>query len=206
MVFSVSPKTNKEVEVMLVKAMKELNDFFKIGWVRNVPKIFLLKDRKTMDLLFGEKTKNWVVGFCYGKNICLLNPKNYEAESDHKYIKKDFAKLLKHELCHLFISAVSGKNNLKPRWLIEGACVYLSGQYRRYKVASKLKNFLKFYDKSGSQIYRESGFAVKFLIEKYGKKKFLRMLKDLKDHQTKLQFDNLFKTVYGIDQNYQMFK
>lgn len=206
MVFDVSLKTDKVVESTKVKAMEELNEFFGTGWVHNTPHIFLIRDRKTVNSLKGRETGSGVIGFPHGRDIWLLDPKSYSTDSSYEYKEEDFVKLVKHELCHLFINKITKADVLKPLWLIEGACVYISGQHKRYEETPIIKTFLDFYDFKDKPNYKEAGFAVKFLIERYGRKKFLKLLELLKNYQTRDKFRQLFKKIYGFELDYENFK
>jgi len=69
-----------------------------------------------------------------------------------------------------------------------------------------LKDFIKFYKKKGKEVYYESGFAVEFLVEKYGKNKILKLVKSLKNIDSEEEFNKKFKEIYGFELKYENFK
>ena len=204
MVFKIKKIQNKRLEAFYKKSMKELDNFFKINWKSNLPSIFLIPDRKTIDLLKHKKTEKWIVGWANGQNIFLLDPNNYSKESSHKYSEEEYKALLKHELCHLFYDEIS-KYSQKPRWLDEGIATYLSGQNKFKKIPKKFNKFLDYYNGGGKGIYNESGFAIEILIKKFGKKKILNLIKKLPRIKNKTHFNKEFAKIYGFNLTYKNF-
>jgi len=43
MIFELKQKKNNLIEEAYQQSMKELNAFYEIDWVRNIPKVFVLK-------------------------------------------------------------------------------------------------------------------------------------------------------------------
>ncbi len=201
-IFELNSKKDKFLEKSYRRAMRELDKFFEIRWKNNTPKIILLKNRKEIDDFRENKTERWCVGWAKGGNVFLLDRKNYEKESCHKYSDKEYFSLLKHELCHLFFSCLS-KNNSRPYWLNEGIAIYLSGQLSQKENPKKFKRFLKFYSNSNKGVYQESGFVVKLLIKKFGKRNLLKLIKSLKKIKSEEEFEKQFKKIYNLDLNYK---
>ncbi len=205
MIYKIKKENNSYLEKEFKKCLKELNDFYKINWIKNLPRLFLIESRKTIDSLKNKKTKSWVRGWSEGRNIFLLDNEFMEKESSHKKAsKEEYFSLIKHELSHSFFRAISNGFN-KPIWLNEGLSVYLSGQIKFYNRINKFNNFLDFYNQSGGNVYQESGFAVKILIEQFGKEKILKLIKKLEDFSTKEKFNILFKEIYKSNLNYAFF-
>lgn len=204
MIFDVRFREDEFIKKGYEKAMKELNDFFEINWQRNKPKIFLMADRKTIDEHRQAKTEKWNTGYVSNNDLFILAPENYNKESTHNFSEKEYFSLIKHELAHLF-ELVLSKNKKMPDWIWEGLALYLAGQVNDNKKPPKLSNFLDYYDKSGKGVYAEAGFAVKFLIEKYGKEKILKLLKEIKNLNSKEDFYRAFKAIYGFDLDYKNF-
>jgi len=196
-----------ELEVSYEAVMKRLNDFFEIGWVRNQPTVFIVEDRVTIDCLRNEKTESWVVGWSERRKVFLLAREKMGVESDTAYSVEEYDALLAHELCHLFFGVTTGGQST-PTWLNEGLCSYVSGQIQFKKAPDVLSSFLEFFDKGGAGIYNESTFAVKALIDAFGKGKILELLRKIKEtggSMTKDTFDDLFKAVYGFTPAYEEF-
>ncbi|MFH1648903.1 MAG: hypothetical protein ABIA11_04245 [Patescibacteria group bacterium] len=198
-IFKVIPIEDKKLQRFKNKAIKELNEFFERKWLYNTPKIFIVDDRKTINLLREEKTKDWTVGWSWGTNaIFILNPNNISTESSHNYSISDIGKLIKHELCHSFFHITFGDSNFS--WINEGVALYMADQLENYKGLQKYKGFL-----DGKNVYFESGHAIKLLIDIYGKKKLFEFLKKQNGIKTDKDLRTVFKKVYNEKLDYSLF-
>ena len=204
MVFEIREVDNSKLDKVYEKSMEELDSFFGLDWQYNRPKLILVPNRKTIDSLKGEETEEWIVGWTRGNTVYLLSDKNYEIESNHKYSDEEYFALLKHELVHCFSNILSGFCQ-KPIWLLEGISIFLSGQLKLRPKPEKYSNFIDFYENGGEGVYYESGFAVEFLVEKFGKEKLLQLLKKAKESNSKKGFADLFKSIYGFELSYDNF-
>src|SRR3989344_4609522 len=206
MIFSIKSKEDKFIQKEYNESMKELNKFFKINWKRNKPRIFLMKDRKTINNLRGKETERWIVGWVDNGDIYILDKENYEKESCHKYSNKDYSGLIKHELVHVFFQILSN-NKGEPDWLWEGTAMFASQQNdsRMKNKPLKCREFLNYYHKKGSGVYKEAGFAVQFLVDNYGKEKLLLLIKSLKETNSESEFKQRFKEIYGFELKYKNF-
>jgi len=202
MAFNLTVGKEKFIKNCYEKSMKELNKFFRINWKKDTPKIVLMADRKAIDKHRGAKTEDWVVGYVKNNKVFVLSPENYEKESCHKFSEKEYYGLIKHELVHLFEFAITKSNN-SPNWLREGLAFYLAGQLENKKKPKHLNSFLRYYKKFGEGIYTESGFAVKFLIENYGKNRLFKLFRLIKTIKSEKQFYKKFKDVYGFELSYK---
>lgn len=202
MIFEVKHISNEELEEDYEKAMKELDDFFKLNWKRNKPQIFIVEDRETINNLRRNNVAGWVVGWIRKNEVYVLKKENFGKESSHgDSSKENYFRLIKHELTHCFFHVVSGYNS-KPDWLWEGVAIYLSGQLKHKEKPEKLQNFLSYWEKPGKEVYKESGFAVEVLIEKHGKEKLLELIKSLKEINSEEEFNKKFEDIYGFELNY----
>ena len=197
-------RPHSKLEEVYIKAMDELDSFFNIGWTRNRPDIILIPNRKTINALRKEETEEWVVGWASNGNVYLLDDGNYDKESNHTYSDTEYFELLKHELVHCFINIVS--RSKRPAWLSEGVAIYLSGQTEHRPKPEKFEKFLDFFDTGGREVYTEAGFAVMFLVEKYGKTKLLTLLKSSGDIKSKEDFAHFFESIYGFALSYENFE
>ena len=206
MIFSIKTKNDNIIERDYNQSMKELNEFFEIKWERNKPNIFLMKDRKTINEIRGKETENWIVGWVNNKDVYILDKENYEKESCHKYSDEEYSRLVKHELAHAFFQILSN-NKSQPDWLWEGIAMFVSKQNdsRMKNKPLKFKEFLNYYNKKGNGVYKEAGFAVQFLFDKYGKEKLLKLIKSLKDIDSELKFKDKFEEIYGFNLDYKNF-
>jgi len=187
------------VEEYKNKALKELGDFF--GFELE-PKVIIVKDRDEIDKLLGYKTENWLVGWADKDSIYILDKDNYEKESIHKYSDENYSKLIKHELAHVFFLNLSN-NKSEPDWLWEGLSLYLAEQNKDKPL--KLENFLEYYEKKDQGVFKESGWAVQFLIEKFGKEKLIELIKSLAQVKDKNDFYKQFNKLYGFELTYKNF-
>ncbi len=207
MVFAIQSRDERFLEKVYKQSMGEFEDFFGLKWKRNKPKVFLVKDRKTINKLRERKTEDWVVGWVNNTDVFVLDKDAYEKESCHKYSGEGYSRLIKHELAHAFFLIASDFRS-EPCWLWEGIAIYLSGQNKTKKKPSKLKEFLQHYSRESinSSVYNESGFAVEFLVKNHGKQKILKLIKALKELDSEEKFSKKFKEIYSFRLDYKNFK
>jgi len=194
------------VNKIVNSAIKELNKYFgfKLGYE---PSIFILPDRqsinaarRTIPFLKNEETPKHIDAWIYKKNLYILSRINYNEESQNNYNEEYYISLINHELIHFYVNVLT-KENFKPDWMIEGVSIYLSNQLKFHMKPQILDKFLDCFDpaESDSQIlYSQSGFAVQVLIEKHGKKQFIKLLKQLAQIQSKEDFNKRFENIYGF--------
>lgn len=204
MVFSLLNRRDEKLEHVYEKAMKESSEFFGMDWTQNPPQIFILDSREMINKLKGRETEPWVVGWAEGRNIFLLANEKMATESSHKKRSDEqYAALLKHELCHVFVYAII-QSYTGVRWFEEGIAICVSGQINFRQRPTEFKEFLNPSD-SEKEIYKEAGFAVELLINKFGRQKLLDLLHQLKGVTTKEKFNQQFKTIYGFLPTYEEF-
>ena len=205
-IYEIKEKKDKKVETMYNKAMRELDKFFKLGWKRNKPVVIILNNRKQIDELWGCKTQSWLIAFAEENKIFLLDQKNYEKESSHKYSDKEYFQLIKHELSHLFFRIVCKNETFKQFiWFNEGVAGFLSGQYKTRPKPEKFDKFINQYSLWNGKAYQESAYAVKLLFDKFGKPKLLNLIKSLKNVKSQKDFNKNFKNIYGSEPTYNFF-
>lgn len=205
MIFEINQINNSKLSEVYKNSMEELDSFFELGWKYNRPNIVLVPDRKTINSLKGKETEEWFVGWVNGNTVYMLSDKNYETESSHKYSEFKYFATIKHELAHCFSNIINGSKQ-NPIWLLEGISILLSGQLKLTKKPSKYSNFIDFYENGGKNVYAESGFAVEFLVKKYGKEKLLQLLKKSKESNSKKDFADLFHSIYNFELSYDNFE
>ena len=77
-------------------------------------------------ILNKKKSDDWEVGSVFGiDKIIILSPIAFKNESCHD--QSEFASVLKHEICHIYIRKLSRGNSV-PLWLNEGVSQYVAGQ------------------------------------------------------------------------------
>ncbi|MBU0535116.1 MAG: hypothetical protein ABIJ82_03045 [Patescibacteria group bacterium] len=201
MILKVSKLDDQKIEQLCLKGLSEVESFFDVKKPYNEPKFCLIDDRECIDYAYGTKTEAWVVGWGNGKYIFLLNPNNYEKESNHKYTDDEYSRLIKHEVIHYFYKSLTATDN--PRWLTEGLSIYLSNQLARYKQRpTKFTTFLDYYDKTDAKIYKEAGFVIGCLINKFGKDKLLVFIRKLRGNKNSEDVDKIFTEIFGVELSY----
>ncbi len=205
MIYKIEKASNEKIDQACKRSIRELNKFFNYNWQENLPRLILVPDRKTINALRGCETESWLVGWSDCRNIYILDYTNYERESNHKYSDKEYFGLIKHELAHSFTDKIF--NNIqKPIWLLEGIALFLDGRNDYDKKPKKFSSFIKYYNKFDSGVYKESGYAVEFLVKSYGKRKLIKLLKESSKLNSNKSFARLFKNIYGFELNYKNFR
>ena len=186
-----SSKTDKKLTNFLKSTQKELEGFFGIK-IKPV-NIFLLKSRKQIDLIRKEKTEPWLVGWTKRDTIFILSSEKFTKESSHKN-PNEFWKVLKHEYTHIAIGQFCGHN--KPRWLNEGLCCYFANQIKTQPNKKELLRVFGYYQNHDAQIYALGYFWVNLLIERFGKGKFIGLLRRIANKPDEKYFKNVFYEIY----------
>lgn len=191
-------KQNKKVEEFFKSTKIELDKFFNFK-VRE-PALFLLSSREQLDMIYEEKTQEWLVGctklLSSTKNgvIFILSPEVFSKQSSHKN-PDEFWQVLKHEYCHIYFRQITG--GVYPLWLNEGLANYLSGQK---KSGGEPMDVFNYFNKAGNGVYQVGFFWVEFLIKKFGKRKIKQLIDNLKIDPvlTEKRFAEIFYGVYGF--------
>lgn len=207
MPFKLSYYPDKFIDSEYKKSLVDLDKFFEFKWTRNKPEIFVMDSRKTMNKCSGKTTLDWVIGWVSNHNVYLLDGKKFATDSSHTYSDNYYKSTIRHELTHCYTLVLSKDFN-RPTWLWEGIAEYVSGGWKNHPIPTKFIDFLNYFDSHGDKkgnVYHESGYAVKLLAEKYGKKKLLKLIKNLKDGSTSSRFAALFEKIYGFAPTYAKF-
>jgi Predicted Zn-dependent protease (DUF2268). len=188
----------KKIKTIINKQCKELENFWEIK-LKIEPILFLLKSRKEINAIRGQKTDNKLVGwFWKEKFLFLLSPEKFNKES--AFQKKDFNTILKHELSHLFFLQATGGS--LPAWINEGMACYLAGQKYQEKITKstveKLINCHYIFDRS---LFALSFVVVEKLLNYRGKKILINFLKSFNKNITEKEFGILFKKNFRINFN-----
>jgi len=194
-IFGLNPvKPNKRIFKFLESTQKELKSFF--GVTIENPFVFFIESRRDMDRIIGRKTKQWESGWAENNSIFILNPKIYTKESSHKDIEH-FWQVLKHEYCHLYFTKITGGS--LPKWLNEGLACYMADQVKKVPTKKKLLKVFDYYSKSDSRIYSIGYSWTKLLIDRFGKRKLLKLIKSVDCDTSERKFAKKFYQVYGFN-------
>jgi hypothetical protein len=194
---------SKKIDDTYKKSLKELEEFYGIK-LKETPNIMIIKDLDQMKKLRGKNIPEWVTGFYYPwlNSIFTMNEKNFKK---HKISKKArYAKLIKHELSHMFIYDLAGKKS-PPSWFAEGLAMYTDGGLHWRKKPEKFEKFIEIHKSGNKDVYKEAGFVVELLINKFGKNKILKLLKKQKEVKSKKDFKRVFEQIYKFKINYKNF-
>lgn len=179
----------------------------------NKPRIFIFKNKYSYFKRNITKAR-----FCsyYNSNLVISPWAINEAEAGEISLEI----YLTHELSHSLIQQHAGiiRASQYPAWLLEGIAVYSSNQMGTswYPSKDETHNYIRngnfmppeyFKTKKEDQVnlevkyritfmYSEFACIVDYLIEKYGKEKFLSYIKEL---TTKSDHNKIFKNIYGVE-------
>ena len=189
-----SIKTSKRLAIFLETTKNELDIFFEFK--AQEPLLFLLDNRDDLDLIWGKKTERWFVGAFKNNSIFILNHKVYAQESSHA--AEEFWQTLKHEYCHYYYTQITRSHY--PIWLNEGLASYISGKKLILKggYKDKLLDVFDYFDRVDKNVYTIGQFWVEYLIKKYGKNKFLKLINSFDARFDQQQFIFKFYQVYGF--------
>lgn len=183
----------KYLKALIGKIVKNHEKFFETKFDPNL-QVRIVYSRAEMNSILKKDTPPWMVANANKGKIEIFSPSVFEKVSPHS--KKEFPKVLKHELCHIF----ADKFPALPRWLEEGLAGYVANQYNP-NGHPKIKTLNKLYykkDWDNEPLYQFSYFAVKYLVENYGKKKFFRLMSKANMNSALDEFNSIFKKIYSI--------
>jgi hypothetical protein len=194
---------NSEEKELIESIFGEVNTLFDSNVNPENIEIIFVPSKKIMNSILGRKTKEWEVASTNNEQgIIMLDRKNYESESCHKYSKEEYEMVLKHEIIHSITFA--HYKLYFPDWLIEGLALYFSGQYKLGSKPREFKNFIS-WDELNEGIYTECGFVIEILFEKYGNDKLFELLRSLRKNESQEIFNKNFERIYGVEFNYDIF-
>jgi hypothetical protein len=196
----------KETEVKsimdLVNEAVTLNKkFFEIGSFSF--QIEFLSSREEINQKIGVKTPDWIVGWTKRaeKKVYILGPWAFEEESCH--LKRRFAKVLNHEIAHLFTYQIYPFS--VPVWLVEGLATYVAGQRPSNKIdrallrtgiLSRVGRSKEYFEKRKNQAYTLSYLWIDYLVTRFSKEKLLKFVIRLSNSGKEVE--EIFKDNFGF--------
>ena len=184
------------IELLIKEITIDFGKVFKINII--APSVYIVDSRKEMNEVKGYQTEPWLVGTVKDKVIYLLDKDKFETDSNHP--RSDFDKVLKHEIAHLYITAVAGTN--KPFWLNEGIACYLAGQVKSKPSSENIVRLRSYYGKIDPLVYQIGYFWVSYLISKFSIAKIVEFLHEWKQaKQNPEEFEGLFEDHFGFGLN-----
>lgn len=180
-------------KLLLQQSRKKLAGFF--GVDVKLPAIRFYYSRKEINTYWKRKTAPWLCGWTKHGQIHILHPSVFTKESSHTV--SDYPKVLRHEYSHLFYNRFT--NARYPRWLNEGLACFVAGQSKGIPKERMALSVGHYYARSSSKVYTIGTFWVHVLLQKYGKKKFVALLKRFSNQQlTSAVFRSLFHATFEI--------
>lgn len=202
MVFNLSVNSDNLVQRAFLKGMEGLNSFWGINWQTGLPNIYICDSRIDFDLARGGKSRLDTVAFTRGKDVILLSYEKIPDESSLSLNEEQYAALIGHELCHLFVNIVNGGKKL-PLWLNEGLSIYLSGQTEEgvgiWRRPKSFSSFIESDIENKKGAYEEGGFVVELLVKKFGKEKMIELVRKAGNGE----LNSIFEEVYGFSLSYE---
>jgi len=202
-IFRLNETKNKDIEKIFKKSLKELEKFYEFK-LKEPPNVVIIKDLEQAKRLRGQDIPEWIMGFYnqWLNSIFVLDKKNLKRTNIPKDIR--YAILIKHELSHLFLYELAGKK-ATPSWFFEGVCIYLDGSLKHKKRPETFENFLEFEKSGNKEVYKQTGFFIEMMVDKFGKQKLLSFIKSLEKSKSREDFEALFKQIYKFEMNYKNF-
>jgi hypothetical protein len=168
--------------------------------------VYFVSSQDDFDNLTGNAIPHWGEGIADPmRNLIVL--KSPGMTDNHSR----FPKLIRHELVHILIGQSVPEPQTLPKWFNEGmALIYArDAEFARGTAISRalltdemipldeIEHVLKFQQVKARLAYEQSYAFTAFLIEEYGERKLLDLLKRV---MTGISFEQVFTDVYGMDQ------
>lgn len=167
----------------------------------------LVYSRKEMDKEWRGKTDHNFVAFAWKNKIIIFARSVFEKECSHKL--ENYQNIVIHEMNHLFYYNMMGA--YKPSWIFEGLALNLQNYYKTTRIKkidkkcllyTNRKIILEGFDKNSSKnnyehmnnFYDTSYLAVKMLLKRLGKTKFINLLKLCSKKPNKNNYLKIFKS------------
>lgn len=188
----------------VAKAYEEVRGYFDFD-IEDL-KFIIATSRKEYDEISGKKSQNWMVGTAISRSsILALDPEVWGTEATKDHNPKDFPKLLKHEITHLFTGKLAGGSSKIPRWLNEGMSCYIAGQSFNFDPQSYKPGFLKematpedWNERVKRGAYAKAAAFVRFLGNKFGFEKIKELVKNLPEEYSYGSFCITFEDTFKI--------
>ncbi len=181
-------------ERYVADAEKKITSFFGAPFRKQMT-LRVLPSRKLFDEALHkrwkmEPTQPWMVGAAGADVLFLLSPRVWKAEAQEHdpNDEKEIADIVCHELVHSYHSQINPSRELDGldamAWFVEGLATYASGQLERKqkgiaerevaegRVPTKLEDAWQ-----GRARYGVAGSMVRFVDERFGRKKVVELLK-----------------------------
>lgn len=133
----------------------------------------------------GVNLPKWVIGLSAGERIWILKKSEWQNQ------KMDVSQLILHEFVHIALGHRIRRS--VPIWLNEGLAVYLSGQYKDYKLEqSHIRTWVDFYGLSyeSEHLYVVAAKTLIALVREYSLSGVIKELFSCEEFETSRLFHN----------------
>ncbi len=198
-------KINKLLIKICLKAYHKNRDFFQMN--SKFFSIQIANSEEEFKKLAGKFYDLWVKGVSKeGKIVIIRNFKLY----DECYKKfggtPNFEMVLTHEINHIFSKQLFLYKG--PYWFTEGLAMYVANQIpgkTYHKKVNFSKEKIKYYlfyrllmKKLSDEMYIPQYFAVKYLVDNYGKESLLQLIRMYEESMKKINYEENFKKIFGL--------
>ncbi len=209
-------KKDKTIAQLFSSIEKAEEKYYKIFKVKpNKYTIIVCYSRDEFSEQVGYKSPSWEQGTVIKNKLIMFSPLVRDKLVVTKLPKQwDYDTFFDHEINHFFYISYVG--NYKPLWLSEGYATYMMNEEMiqflrgRIKNTKKIKNPMRFlvywprestYEKYNAEIFTISTLFVGYLIENFGHKKIISLIKAYKTTLNKKDFEKDFNKIYGFSIN-----
>ena len=193
--------TFSQISKFLLKCKKELDKWFEIDLP--MPELMVLQSAEDAAAIWDiEPGESPPIGWAdiERHKLYILSP----AEALKFNIKTyNLRSLIKHEYTHLYWRAIVGSS--RPIWMDEGLACYLAKKPFKLRSKNLILKIQDYFDRKTFDTYAVGYFSVKYLLERFGRKKFLAFLKKLSKLPSKItrkidkkEFEQLFQKHFHL--------
>ena len=192
LIYSLKDKDIDIEKEILIRAYNFNKDFAKI----EIPKfdVRLVYSRKEFNEIWGSETQEHISAFTKEDKIVIFARSVFDKET--KWEKEKFREALIHEISHLFYQELRD-DEYDPLWLSEGLATFLQHDKKKFNYKDKLiltKEKLTInFENMTLESYQIFTLFTEYLILKFGEKKMLKFIADLKLGE---ELENLFQKIY----------
>jgi len=191
-----------QVSEFLAQCKKELDGWFGIDLP--MPELMVLKSAQDVAEIWDSPLgENLPMAWADVERDKLYVLQMEEVAKLQPRISYDFWTLLKHEYAHFYWYALT-RTHL-PIWMDEGLACYLAGEKLALRNKELVLNIREYFNKKTFDTYAVGYVGVKYLIEKFGKDKFVEFLSKLSEivvptikKMSAEAFEGLFKQYFGF--------
>jgi hypothetical protein len=186
-------KNTKRIYTVLADAQKHLNRWYEMDVA--LPAVIILQDRKSIAAYWGERRPSWNIAWADRGTIFILDWSIMKLEGRSR---KGWEKVLVHEYAHLYTGGLAGRQ--LPRWLNEGLSCFHADQ-RRTATREKVEQYFSQSQPPSTDAYAVGYVMVNAILKKFGRKKFLQLLRGFSAYEEHGHLQEIFKKTMRVSWN-----